>query len=46
MSDDLVKYDGVALGDLIRRGEIAASELLELVITRIEKLIPKSIQNW
>ncbi|OEU63480.1 MAG: hypothetical protein BBJ57_04715 [Desulfobacterales bacterium PC51MH44] len=41
MSDDLFKYDGVALGDLIRRGELAAPELLEMVITRIEKINPK-----
>jgi len=41
MSDDLYSYDGITLGDLIRRGEIEASELLELVITRIEKINPK-----
>ena len=29
MPDDFYKYDGIALGDLIRRGEIEASELLE-----------------
>lgn len=41
MSDDFYKYDGIALGNLIRRGEIEASELLEYVITRIEKINPK-----
>jgi len=40
MPDDLVQYDGIALGNLIRRGEITASELLELVIARIETINP------
>jgi len=41
MSDDLYTYDGIALGDLISRGEIEASELLEVVIARIEKINPE-----
>jgi len=41
MKDDLSEYDGIALGELIRRGEIKPSELLEITIERIERVNPK-----
>ena len=41
MADELVKYDGMGLSDLIRNGEITPAELLEIIIHRIEKINPK-----
>ena len=41
MSDELVKYDAIGLSDLIRKGEITPTELLEIMIHRIEKINPK-----
>ena len=41
MKDELVGYDGIALGELVRKGEIKPSELLEAVISRIEQTNPK-----
>ncbi|MBC8418693.1 MAG: amidase [Desulfobacterales bacterium] len=38
MDDDLTGYDAVALGNLIRDGEVKPTELVELVIERIERL--------
>ena len=40
MSDDLAAHDGIALGELIDKGEIRSSELIETVIARIEKINP------
>ncbi|MBT3225642.1 MAG: amidase [Deltaproteobacteria bacterium] len=41
MKDELIDYDAIALGELIRKGEIKPTELLEVVIQRIERLNPK-----
>lgn len=41
MMEDLVRFDAVGLGELIRKGEIKSSELLEVTIRRIEDLNPK-----
>lgn len=41
MKDELIGYDAIALGELIRKGEIRPIELLETVIQRIEMLNPK-----
>lgn len=39
--DELMKYDALGLGELIRKGEITSVELLETVIRRIESMNPK-----
>jgi amidase len=39
--DELYNHDGMALAELIRKGEMTAEELLEVVINRIETLNPK-----
>jgi amidase len=39
--DELYNHDAMALAELIRKGEMTAGELLEVVINRIEKLNPK-----
>jgi amidase len=39
--DELVAYDAMGLGELIREGEITPAELLETTIQRIEKVNPK-----
>src|SRR6056300_148185 len=39
--DELYNHDAMALAELIRKGEITAGELLEVVVNRIEKLNPK-----
>jgi amidase len=39
--DELYNHDGMALAELIRKGEMTAEELLEVVINRIEALNPK-----
>lgn len=39
--DELIGFDAVGLGELIRKGEITPVELLENVIARIEKVNPK-----
>ena len=41
MKDDLIDYDGVALGELVRKKEVKPTELLEVTIQRIEKINPK-----
>jgi amidase len=39
--DELVRYDAIGLSELIRKGEITSSELLEKTIQRIEKINPR-----
>jgi amidase len=41
MADELIEYDAIALGELIRRGEISPVELLEITIQRVEKVNPQ-----
>ena len=39
--EDFEKYDALGLADLVRRREISASELVETVIERIERVNPE-----
>ena len=39
--DDLATKDGIAIGELISKGEISATEVLEASIERIERLDPQ-----
>ena len=39
--DELLGYDAIGLSELIRKGDITPSELLETTIQRIEKVNPK-----
>ncbi len=39
--DELVGYDAIGLSELIRKGDITPTDLLETTIQRIEKLNPK-----
>ena len=41
MKDELIGYDGIALGRLIRKGEITPRELVEITIERIERVNPR-----
>ncbi len=41
MKDELVDFDALALGELIRKKEIRPTELVEIVIERIERLNPR-----
>ena len=41
MQDEFVACDAIALGELIRKGEIRPTELLQIVIDRIERVNPK-----
>ncbi len=41
MKDELMDFDAIALGELIQKGEMRPTELLEIVIKRIEQLNPK-----
>ncbi|UCF92910.1 MAG: amidase [Desulfobacterales bacterium] len=41
MQDELLDYDALALGELTRKGEIQPTELLNIVIARIERLNPR-----
>ena len=41
MEDELIRYDGIGLGELIRKGEISPVELLDVTIQRIEQINPK-----
>jgi amidase len=41
MKDELAPYDAVGLGEMIHKGEITASELVEVTIQRIEKVNPR-----
>lgn len=38
---EYASYDGLALGELVRKGEVTALELLDEAIARVEKLNPK-----
>jgi amidase len=38
LKDELIGYDGIALGRLIRKGEITPLELMEITIERIERV--------
>ncbi|MFC1856797.1 amidase [Thermodesulfobacteriota bacterium] len=40
MTDELIGYDALGLGELIRKGEIRSVELLDIIIQRIEKINP------
>jgi amidase len=39
--DEFDRYDGLGLGDLVRRGEVQAEALLERAIARVEAVNPK-----
>lgn len=41
MFKEYVDHDGLALADLIRRGEVTAKEVLEAAIARIEAFNPQ-----
>ena len=41
MKDEFLGHDAVALGELVRNREIKPTELLETVVSRIEKINPK-----
>lgn len=41
MADELIGYDAIALGEMIQKGEIRPTELLETIIQRIERVNPK-----
>lgn len=41
MRDELIEYDAIALGELIRKGEVKPKELVEITIARIERLNPR-----
>ena len=41
MTDELIGYDAIALGELTRKGEISPVELLDITIERIEEFNPK-----
>ena len=41
MKDELIDYDAIALGEMIQKGEIRATELLEITVKRIELLNSK-----
>lgn len=41
MIDELTQYDAVALGELIRNGEISPVELLDATIQQIEEFNPR-----
>jgi amidase len=41
MTNELISYDAIALGELIRNGEVNPKELLETTMQRIEKLNPQ-----
>jgi amidase len=38
---ELIDYDGIELGKLVRKKEVKPTELLEITIQRIEKINPK-----
>jgi amidase/6-aminohexanoate-cyclic-dimer hydrolase len=39
--DDLDRYDGLGLGELVRKGEVAAEALLDRAIARVEAVNPQ-----
>jgi amidase len=41
MIEELIEYDAMALGELVRKGEISPVELLETTVQKIEELNPK-----
>jgi amidase len=41
MRDELIEYDAVSLGELIRKGEIKPIESIDITIQRIEQVNPK-----
>ena len=41
MTDELIRYDAIELGNLIRKGEITPMEILEITIERIERVNPR-----
>jgi amidase len=41
MKDEFIGYDAIGLGELVRKKEVRPSELLEIIIQRIEKINPK-----
>ncbi len=41
MKDELIGYDAIQLGKLVRKKEIKPTELIEVTIQRIEKINPK-----
>ena len=40
-AEELARYDGLGLADLVRRREVSASELLDASIARVEALNPE-----
>ena len=40
MTEELFSYDAIALGELVRKGEISPAELLDYTIQQIEKVNP------
>ena len=41
---DYDKYDGLGLGELVRKGEVSALELLEEAIARVERHVTSHIK--
>ena len=41
MTDELIRYDAIELGNLIRKDEITPIELLEITVERIERVNPR-----
>lgn len=41
MGDELIGYDAIGLSELIRKGDITPTELLDIIIDRVEKINPK-----
>ncbi len=39
--DELIRYDAIGLGELVRKGDITPAELLETTIQRIERTNPR-----
>ena len=40
-AEELARYDGLGLADLVRRREVSAAELLDAWIARVEALNPE-----
>jgi amidase len=41
MGDELIGFDAIGLSELIRKGDITPTELLDIIIDRVEKINPK-----
>jgi len=41
MTDELIGYDTIELGEMIRKGEVKPTEVIEVTIERIERVNPK-----